>query len=66
MATRRLTRVNADRATARAVAAHWPGHRVDKEQRLYRLGEPTPPSPAPGGRARPATPADRELLPDPA
>ncbi|MFI6897076.1 GNAT family N-acetyltransferase [Streptomyces sp. NPDC050256] len=62
MAARRLTRVNADRATAGAVAAHWPGHRVDEEQRLYRLGELTPPSPAPGGRARAATPADRDLL----
>ncbi|MER5279015.1 GNAT family N-acetyltransferase [Streptomyces sp. NPDC002809] len=62
MDARRLTRVNADRATARAVTAHWPGHRVDEEQRLYRLGELTPPSPAPGGRARAAAPADRELL----
>ncbi|WUW20981.1 GNAT family N-acetyltransferase [Streptomyces sp. NBC_01463] len=62
MAARRLTDVNADRATARAVAAHWPGHRVDEEQRLYRLGELIPPSPAPAGRARAATPADRELL----
>ncbi|MFE9860544.1 GNAT family N-acetyltransferase [Streptomyces sp. NPDC005780] len=62
MAARPLTHVNADRATARAVAAHWPGHRVDREQRLYRLGELVPPSPAPGGRARAATPADRDLL----
>ncbi|WP_326739410.1 GNAT family N-acetyltransferase [Streptomyces sp. NBC_01022] len=62
MAARQLTHVNADRATARAVAAHWPGHRVDEEERLYRLGELVPPSPAPGGRARAATPADRELL----
>lgn len=62
LAARKLTHVNADRATARAVAAHWPGHRVDEEQRLYRLGELTWPSPAPGGRARAATPADRELL----
>ncbi|WLQ51606.1 GNAT family N-acetyltransferase [Streptomyces poriferorum] len=62
MAARRLTLVNADRATARAVAAHWAGHRVDEEQRLYRLGELTPPSPAPGGRARAATSADRDLL----
>nr|WSW66217.1 GNAT family N-acetyltransferase [Streptomyces sp. NBC_00995] len=62
MAARRLTRVNADRATARAVAAHWPAHRVDEEQRLYRLGELTWPSPAPGGRARAVTPADRDLL----
>ncbi|MFJ2708817.1 GNAT family N-acetyltransferase [Streptomyces sp. NPDC087428] len=57
-----LTGVNADRATAGAVAAHWPGHRLDEEQRLYRLGELIPPSPAPGGRARAATGADRELL----
>ncbi|MCX4769147.1 GNAT family N-acetyltransferase [Streptomyces sp. NBC_01260] len=57
-----LTGVNAVRATAEAVAAHWPGHRVDEEQRLYRLGEPAPPSPAPGGRARASNPADRELL----
>ncbi|MBO0915746.1 GNAT family N-acetyltransferase [Streptomyces laculatispora] len=57
-----LTGVNAERATANAVAAHWPGHRVDEEQRLYRLGEPAPPSPAPGGRARASNPADRELL----
>ncbi|MEU9093492.1 GNAT family N-acetyltransferase [Streptomyces sp. NPDC048428] len=62
MDARRLTHVNADRATARAVTAHWPGHRVDGEQRLYRLGELVPPSPAPGGRARAAAPADRELL----
>ncbi|WP_327708399.1 GNAT family N-acetyltransferase [Streptomyces sp. NBC_00464] len=62
MAARPLTHVNADRATALAVAAHWPGHRVDEEERLYRLGELVPPSPAPGGRARAATPADRELL----
>lgn len=62
MAAHRLTRVNADRVTAQAVAAHWPGHRVDEEQRLYRLGEMIPPSPPPGGRARAATPADRDLL----
>ncbi|THA66200.1 GNAT family N-acetyltransferase [Streptomyces sp. A0642] len=62
MAARRLTLVNADRATAVAVAAHWPRHRVVEELRLYRLGELAPPSPAPGGRARPATPADRDLL----
>ncbi|MET7646040.1 GNAT family N-acetyltransferase [Streptomyces sp. NPDC005426] len=64
MAALHLTHVNADLATARAVAAHWPGHRVEEEQRLYRLGELVPPSPAPGGRARAATPADRELLLD--
>ncbi|MGW2590824.1 GNAT family N-acetyltransferase [Streptomyces sp. NPDC001515] len=57
-----LTRVNADRETALAVAAHWPAHRVEEEQRLYRLGTLVPPSPAPPGRARLAAPADRELL----
>ncbi|MFF2330654.1 MULTISPECIES: GNAT family N-acetyltransferase [unclassified Streptomyces] len=56
------TRVNADRATAEALAARWPGHRVDQEQRLYRLGTLLPPSPAPPGRPRAATVADRELL----
>ncbi|MFE6976243.1 GNAT family N-acetyltransferase [Streptomyces sp. NPDC057682] len=57
-----LTHVNADRETALAVAAHWPGHRIEEEQRLYRLGELVPPSPAPPGRPRLAAPADRELL----
>ncbi|MFC9624084.1 GNAT family N-acetyltransferase [Streptomyces sp. NPDC056930] len=57
-----LTRINADRATAEALAANWPGHRVDQEQRLYRLGTLIPPSPAPSGRPRVATTADRELL----
>ncbi|MFC9242879.1 GNAT family N-acetyltransferase [Streptomyces sp. NPDC057136] len=59
-----LTSINADRATAEALAAHWPGHRVDEEQRLYRLGTLVPPSPAPAGRPRTATAADRELLLD--
>ncbi|MFF9588569.1 GNAT family N-acetyltransferase [Streptomyces sp. NPDC014646] len=55
--------VNADRATAEALAAAlWAGHRVVQEQRLYRLGTLTPPVPAPPGRARAATGADRELL----
>ncbi|WP_335939237.1 GNAT family N-acetyltransferase [Streptomyces sp. PTD5-9] len=55
--------VNADRDTAEALAAVlWPGHRVLQEQRLYRLGTLTPPDPAPSGRARAATPADRDLL----
>ncbi|MFE4333161.1 GNAT family N-acetyltransferase [Streptomyces sp. NPDC056831] len=57
-----LTAVNADRAIAEALAANWPGHRVDQEQRLYRLGTLIPPSPAPSGRPRTATAADRELL----
>ncbi|MFF3781086.1 GNAT family N-acetyltransferase [Streptomyces sp. NPDC001933] len=57
-----LTRINADRATAEALAATWPGHRVDEEQRLYRLATLIPPSPAPPGRPRAAAVADRELL----
>lgn len=57
-----LTAVNADRTTAEALAAGWPGHRVEGEQRLYRLGELIPPFPAPPGRARPATITDRALL----
>ncbi|WP_327421541.1 GNAT family N-acetyltransferase [Streptomyces sp. NBC_01527] len=57
-----LTAVNADRTTAEALAAGWPGHRVEGEQRLYRLGELIPPSPAPPGRARSATITDRALL----
>ncbi|MFB6985903.1 MULTISPECIES: GNAT family N-acetyltransferase [unclassified Streptomyces] len=57
-----LTRINADRATAEALAATWPGHRVDQEQRLHRLGTLVPPSPAPSGRPRAATAADRALL----
>ncbi|MFB7210006.1 GNAT family N-acetyltransferase [Streptomyces sp. NPDC056255] len=57
-----LTRINADRATAEALAATWPGHRVDEEQRLYRLATLIPPSPAPPGRPGAAAAADRELL----
>ncbi|MFF8916114.1 GNAT family N-acetyltransferase [Streptomyces sp. NPDC015032] len=57
-----LTRINADRTTAEALAATWPGHRVDQEQRLYRLETLVPPSPTPSGRPRTATAADRELL----
>ncbi|MFE7354439.1 GNAT family N-acetyltransferase [Streptomyces sp. NPDC057543] len=57
-----LTEINADRATAEALAATWPGHRVDQEQRLYRLETLVPPSPTPSGRPRDATAADRELL----
>ncbi|MFE7241033.1 GNAT family N-acetyltransferase [Streptomyces sp. NPDC057580] len=57
-----LTSVNADRPTAETLAASWPGHRVEQEQRLYRLGELIPPSPAPEGAPRTATTADRALL----
>ncbi|MEU1123790.1 GNAT family N-acetyltransferase [Streptomyces sp. NPDC005899] len=59
-----LPGVDADRATARALASHWPGHRVDQEQRLHRLGTLMPPSPAPAGGPRTATAADRALLLD--
>ncbi|MCX5082373.1 GNAT family N-acetyltransferase [Streptomyces sp. NBC_00401] len=38
------------------------GARRAIEQRLYRLGDLTPPLPAPAGRPRVATEADRELL----
>ncbi|MGW0547536.1 GNAT family N-acetyltransferase [Streptomyces altiplanensis] len=58
--------VSAERGTAEALAAEWrrTGAQVTTvvEQRLYRLGELTPPDPAPPGRARVATTADRELL----
>lgn len=57
------TEIGADRVTAEALAvALWSGHRVVREQRLYRLGTLTPPVPVPSGRARAAGPADRELL----
>ncbi|WP_406422598.1 GNAT family N-acetyltransferase [Streptomyces sp. NBC_00873] len=58
----RLTSVNADRPTAEALAVGWPGHRIEQEQRLYRLDELIPPSPAPEGAPRTATTADRALL----
>ncbi|MGX1880409.1 GNAT family N-acetyltransferase [Streptomyces sp. NPDC055287] len=58
--------VGAERGTARALAEQWRrmGAEVTTviEQRLYRLAELTPPDPAPPGRARVATAADRELL----
>ncbi|MFE3676533.1 GNAT family N-acetyltransferase [Streptomyces griseus] len=57
-----LDAVNADRDTAALLAARLPGYRTEQEQRLYRLGPRRPPSPAPEGRARAATPADRALL----
>lgn len=59
-----LTGVNAERGAAEVLAAHWPRHRVDGEQRLYRLGTLVPPSPTPAGGPRTATAADRELLVD--
>ncbi|MFF2729161.1 GNAT family N-acetyltransferase [Streptomyces sp. NPDC058008] len=57
-----LPGINADRDAAAVLAARWPRHRVEEEHRLYRLGTPVPPSPAPAGAARPATTADRALL----
>ncbi|MEU1215934.1 GNAT family N-acetyltransferase [Streptomyces sp. NPDC005791] len=57
-----LPGVDADRDNARALAARWPRHRVDGEHRLYRLGTLVPPSPAPAGRPRTASAADRALL----
>ncbi|MFF2806173.1 GNAT family N-acetyltransferase [Streptomyces sp. NPDC058000] len=62
-----LPGVNAGRAAAEAVAAAWQRRhdrpvRIVERHRLYRLGELTPPQPAPPGAARPATPADREQL----
>lgn len=57
-----LDAVDADRDTAGLLAARLPGYRTEREHRLYRLGRPRPPSPAPEGRARAATPADRALL----
>ncbi|MEV7946151.1 GNAT family N-acetyltransferase [Streptomyces rubiginosohelvolus] len=57
-----LDGVNADRDIAALLAARLPGYRTVQEQRLYRLGALRPPSPAPEGRARAATRADRALL----
>ncbi|MGW7050480.1 GNAT family N-acetyltransferase [Streptomyces sp. NPDC054887] len=58
--------VGAERGTAQALAALWrrDGAEVTTvvEQRLYRLGRLTSPDPAPAGRARVATAADRALL----
>ncbi|MFD7440774.1 GNAT family N-acetyltransferase [Streptomyces sp. NPDC059909] len=52
-----LPGVTGESACARAFAEEWAGegYRVDHETRLFRLGELTPPDPAPEGRARPAT-----------
>ncbi|MFE6183242.1 GNAT family N-acetyltransferase [Streptomyces sp. NPDC056465] len=57
-----LPGINADRDSARTLAARWPRHRVDEEHRLYRLGTLLPPSPAPAGGPRTATTADRAVL----
>ncbi|MGW1792759.1 GNAT family N-acetyltransferase [Streptomyces tubercidicus] len=61
--------VNGRRAAVEAAAGAWQRRHggpvtVTGRRRLYRLGELTPPAPAPPGRARPATTADRGLLLD--
>ncbi|MEU8826927.1 GNAT family N-acetyltransferase [Streptomyces sp. NPDC048636] len=62
-----VTGVNAGRRTAETFATAWQRltgatAEVDRTHRLYRLGTLTPPEPAPPGRARAATAADRALL----
>ncbi|MET8688519.1 GNAT family N-acetyltransferase [Streptomyces sp. NPDC004732] len=62
-----LPGVVSERATAEAFARAWEertgaGATPGTRQRLYRLGTLTPPGPAPAGRARVATAADRSLL----
>ncbi|WEV29296.1 GNAT family N-acetyltransferase [Streptomyces sp. 71268] len=66
---RRLVGVGGQRAATEAFAARWAratggAWRVTGRQRLYRLGELVPPSPAPPGRARRATREDRGFLLD--
>ncbi|MGY0492541.1 GNAT family N-acetyltransferase [Streptomyces sp. WG-D5] len=62
--------VNGTQEATGALAAAWrerhPGGRAERaaRQRLYRLGDLTPPEPLPGGRARIAGGADRGLLAD--
>ncbi|MFF7405768.1 GNAT family N-acetyltransferase [Streptomyces murinus] len=63
----RFPEVSAERDSAAAFAAAWRRRTgreatVHRRQRLYRLGELTPPEPAPEGRPRIAGAADRELL----
>lgn len=62
-----ITGVNAGRETAETFATAWTGltgavSGVEQNHRLYRLGTLTPPDPAPPGRPRTATAADRDLL----
>ncbi|MCQ8189858.1 GNAT family N-acetyltransferase [Streptomyces rugosispiralis] len=63
----KITGVNAGRETAEAFATAWTGltgaaSSVDQTHLLYRLDALTPPDPAPPGRPRTATTADRDLL----
>ncbi|WP_409237707.1 GNAT family N-acetyltransferase [Streptomyces sp. PA5.6] len=62
-----LPGVASERGTAEAFAEAWAKRTgasvaLGMRQRLYRLGTLTPPDPAPPGRARVATAADRDLL----
>ncbi|NUV67986.1 MULTISPECIES: GNAT family N-acetyltransferase [unclassified Streptomyces] len=57
-----LDGVDADRDTAALLTTRLRRYRTEQEQRLYRLGTLRPPAPAPEGRARAATRADRALL----
>jgi predicted GNAT family acetyltransferase len=66
---RMLVGVNGISARADAFAAQWQqstgpraGSQVFQRQRLFRLGELTPPAPPPPGQARLAIAADRDLL----
>ncbi|MFI2434381.1 GNAT family N-acetyltransferase [Streptomyces sp. NPDC018693] len=66
-AGRDLPGVAGDRETAEGFARAWRRRTgapfgLHQHQRLYRLGDLTPPSPAPPGRARTATEADRPQL----
>lgn len=57
-----LDGVNAEPDTAALLAVRLPGYRTEQAQRLYRLGTLRAPSPAPEGRSRVATRADRALV----
>ncbi|WP_405799760.1 GNAT family N-acetyltransferase [Streptomyces sp. NBC_01506] len=61
-----LNSVHGENASARAFAAEWTGRadgwQVSHRVRLLRLGELTPPDPAPAGRARLATHGDLPLV----
>lgn len=64
---RQLPGVNAEQGDAAAFASAWTrlagsGCREFRRSRLFRLGQLTPPAPAPRGAARVATAADRDLL----
>ncbi|HEV7896542.1 MAG TPA: GNAT family N-acetyltransferase [Planosporangium sp.] len=67
VAGRPLPGINAGREAAEEFAAEWlrrtgGTYEVHQHHRLYRLGELVPPRPAPPGRGRVATAADRDLI----